>query len=244
MVSKEGTSTLHAFNAIADKHDGPEKLITDNGTEFTNKKFQDYLAANNIFHETNEPQYHPTLGLIDRLCRTIKEKIFKYFTDKNETNWVDHLDSIITAYNQTPHEALEDLTPQEASEEKYKAFIQDLNKKKNVISNHYFKEGQIVRKKLVKPTFAKGYKQMWSGHVHELKDVKGVNGVLEDGQIVKLNDLQVIPKPTVSHPVEPLKVHSVEKQAKVEKVLKSVGMDQGNVVEGKRQRKRKEVFDL
>ena len=101
-----------------------------------------------------------------------------------------------------------------------------------------------MRKKLAKPTFAKGYKQIWSAGVHELKEVKGVNGVLEDGQVVKLNDLQVIPNPSVSHPVEPLKVHSVERQAKVEKVLKSVGIDQENVVEGKRERKRKEVFDL
>ena len=112
MISKEGTSTLHSFNAIANEHEkGPENLITDNGTEFMNKKFQDYLSANHIFHETNEPQYHQTLGLIDRLCRTIKEKIFKFFTDKNETNWVDHLQGIVTAYNQTPHEALKDLSP-------------------------------------------------------------------------------------------------------------------------------------
>ena len=182
-------------------------------------------------------------GLIDRLCRTIKEKI-KYFTDKNETNWVDQLQNIINAYNMSPHEALEDLTPQEASEEKYRTFIQDLNKEKNVISNHYFKEGQIVRKKLIKPTFAKGYKQIWSAGVHELKEVQGVNGVLDDGQVVKLNDLQVIPKPKEELTMEPSKVEKIEKQAKVEKVLKSVGIDQGNVVEGKRQRKRKEVFDL
>jgi len=106
------------------------------------------------------------------------------------------------------------------------------------------REGQIVRKKLAKPTFAKGYKQIWSDGVHELKEVKGVNGVLDDGQIVKLNDLQVIPKPMENPTEEPSKVEKIERQAKVEKVLKSVGMDQGNVVEGKRQRKRKEVFDL
>jgi len=182
--------------------------------------------------------------LIDRLCRTIKEKIFKFFTDKNETNWVDHLQVIITAYNQTPHEALEDLSPQEASEERYKVFIQDLNKKKNVISNHYFKEGQIVRKKLAKPMFTKGYKQIWGENVHELKEVKGVNGVLDDGQIVKLNDLQVIPKKPNEPKAEPSRVEKVEKQAKVDRVLKSVGIDQSNVVEGKRHRKRKEVFDL
>jgi len=101
-----------------------------------------------------------------------------------------------------------------------------------------------VRKKLAKPTFAKGYKQIWGSNVHELKEVQGVNGVLDDGQVVKLNDLQVIPKPKEEPTMEPSKVEKVEKQAKVEKVLKSVGMDQSNVVKGKRQRKKKEVFDL
>jgi len=37
-----------------------------NGSEFTNREFQKLLADSNIFHETNDPQYHPTLGLIDR----------------------------------------------------------------------------------------------------------------------------------------------------------------------------------
>jgi hypothetical protein len=44
--------------------------------------------------------------------------------------------------------------------------------------------------------------------------------------------------------MEPSKVEKIEKQAKVEKALKSVGMDQSNLVEGKRQRKKKEIFDL
>jgi len=193
MKSKESENSLSAFKKIIGEKGKPEKLITDNGSEFTNREFQKFLSNSNVFHETNEPQYHPTLGMIDRLCRTIKEKIFKYFTDKNETNWVDHLQNIINAYNLSPHEALEDLTPQEAAEEKYKSFIQDLNKKKNVISNHYFKEGQIVRKKLAKPSFAKGYKRIWGQDVHEQKEVKGVNGVLDDGELVKLNDLQVLP---------------------------------------------------
>jgi hypothetical protein len=112
------------------------------------------------------------------------------------------------------------------------------------VRQNNMREVEIVRKKLVKPTFAKGYKQIWSAGVHELKEVKGVNGVLDDGQIVKLNDLQVTPKPMVSHPVEPSKIEKVEKQAKVEKVLKTVGMDQSNVRGSGRIRKKKEVFDL
>jgi hypothetical protein len=102
-----------------------------------------------------------------------------------------------------------------------------------------------VRKKLVKPTFAKGYKQIWSAGVHELKEVKGVNGVLDDGQIVKLNDLHVIPKPqdqTATH--EEPKVNKIERQAKIDKVLKSVGIDQSNVRTSGRTRKPKENFDI
>jgi len=62
MISKEGTSALHAFSAIVNKPNGkPEKLITDNGSEFVNREFQKYLTDSQIFHEANEPQYHQTL---------------------------------------------------------------------------------------------------------------------------------------------------------------------------------------
>ena len=138
--------------------------------------------------------------------------------------------------DRTPHEALRNITPLEAAEEKNMTFIQGLNKEKNVISNHRFKNGQFVRKKLAKPTFTKGYKQIWGAHTHELKEVKGVNGILDNGEVVKLNDLQIIPNPKASPQAEPSKIEKVEKQAKVEKVLKSVGIDQSNLLEGKRRR--------
>jgi len=56
--------------------------------------------------------------------------------------------------------------------------------------------------------------------------------------------LQVIPKPTENPKVEPSKIEKVEKQAKVDKVLKSVGIDQSNVRTSGRTRKPKEHFDI
>jgi len=152
----------------------------------------------------------------------------------------------MTAYNMTPHDALEGLTPQEAAEKKNGQFIRELNSRKNVISNHFFKEGQFVRKKLARPTFAKGYKRVWSQEVHILKQVKGVNGVLENGDVVKLNDLQVIPNPNekAEEPAKETRVERLDKAAKVDKVLKSVGIDQTNLVEGARIRRAKKIFDL
>jgi hypothetical protein len=81
--------------------------------------------------------------------------------------------------------------------------------------------------------------------VYELSKVHGVNGILDDGQVVKLNDLQVIPKPQdqITTHDEP-KVNKVERQAKIDKVLKSVGIDQSNVRSSGRTRKPKQLFGL
>ena len=101
-----------------------------------------------------------------------------------------------------------------------------------------------MRKKLAKPMFTKGYKQIWAENVHELKEVKGVNGVLDDGQVVKLSVLQLIPKPKGEPtPIQPPRVERVEKEAKVAKVLKSGGWIKVMWLKG-RQRKKKEVFGL
>ena len=64
----------------------------------------------------------------DRLSRTIKEKIFKFFTDKNTSNWIDNLDDIVNSYNDTPHQSLKYITPNDVKDNIY--FVQDLNKQK------------------------------------------------------------------------------------------------------------------
>ena len=68
--------------------------------------------------------------------------------------------------------------------------------------------------------------------------------MLDDGQIVKLTDLQVIPRPAKKSTHDEPRIEKIERQAKVDKVLKSVGIDQSNVRSGERIRKKKEVFDL
>jgi hypothetical protein len=135
----------------------------------------------------------------------------------------------------------DDLTPQEAAEEKYKSFVQDLNKRKNKSSNHYFEVGHLVRKKkklLAKPTFAKGYKQTWTTGTHTLKVIHGVNGILDNGHQVKLNNLQVISTPKETKPDDDQPIHKVERQAKIDKVLKSIGVDQDNVIRSKKKTQR------
>ena len=78
-----------------------------------------------------------------------------------------------------------------------------------------------------------------------MKQVKVVNGVLDNGDNVKLNDLQVTPNPNeiAEEPIKETRVERLDKVAKVDKILKIVGIDQSNVVEGPRTRKAKKIFD-
>lgn len=242
MKNKKEQTVLDAFEAIVEQEGEFPKVL------FINKKFKDYLEKNKIFQITNEPGYHSTLGVIDRFSRTVKEKIFKTFTDYNTTNWVDILGDIINKYNDTPHTALENRKPSQAIEHKQE--IQDLNiEKNNQPLKHRIEVGDLVRKKLKKANFLKGYKQIWSAQTYTIQSIRGVNAQLDNEEVVKLNLLQKVDEPdeTVADLPTEFKHEKVEQKAKKSKPSKSeitLADVSKNVVEGKRKRKPKRSDDF
>ena len=52
--------------------------------------------------------------MIERFNRTIKEKMFKYFSANNTRKYVDVLDLLVDQYNNTIHSPIK-MTPKEAS---------------------------------------------------------------------------------------------------------------------------------
>ena len=98
--------------------------------------------------------------MIARFNRTIKEKIFKYFSANNTRKYIDVLDLLVGQYNNTIHSSIT-ITPVEASGE--------VNENK-VCRNLYpefggktlnpkFSIGDNVRLTKKKTTFDKGYTQ-------------------------------------------------------------------------------------
>jgi hypothetical protein len=238
---KTAATVFTAYKKIVTEAGGnPLELISDNGGEFTSNAFQNYLKTEQVFHFTVEPDYHKTLGIVDRLCRTIKEKLFKYFTDKKTTNWIDIIDKIMETYNDSPHSSLGDITPNDVEDNRQ--FVIELNKKKITnVSNHKFKIGSIVRIKLKGSIFKKGYKQQYSTETYTIESINGMNAKLDDGESAELNDLQVVDKHTDLPQAE---TEKVEKQAKVSKILKQVGVSEANETQEKRIRKPRTILDL
>ena len=90
----------------------PEKLWTDKGSEFISKHFKDFLKTHSIilYHTQNEEKS----SIVERWNKTMKNKMWKMFSAKNNTVYWDKLDKLVDDYNNTYHSSIE-MTPTEAS---------------------------------------------------------------------------------------------------------------------------------
>lgn len=244
LKNKEATTVFEAFKKVTNEADSfPEKLITDNGNEFLNRQLTPYLKRNGIVHETNDAGYHPTLGIIDRFSRTIKEKLFKSFSADNNVIWDTKLKGFIEAYNKTPHRSLGDIAPN--SVDKNFQLVYNINIQKNHIKNNdRFKVGQYVRKRLAKPLFTKGYKQIYSNTVYTIVKVQGVNALLSDDSTVKLNDLTIVSAPVESQPNKELQ--HVEIESRIDRRINKEGIkrDDKSIRRNLRERKVNQLEDV
>ena len=80
-----------AFSMIS-KEGRPSKMWVDNGQEFYNKDVQKLVE---LYYTENEEKS----CVIERFNRTIKENMFKYFSDNNTRKFVDVLDLLVDQYN-------------------------------------------------------------------------------------------------------------------------------------------------
>ena len=91
---KKGTSIVNAFKKIlCDSNRRPNKIWVDQGSEFYNKSFKDFLKINNI--EMYSTYNEGKSVVAERFTRTLKNKIFKYMTAISKNVYFDVLDDIV-----------------------------------------------------------------------------------------------------------------------------------------------------
>ena len=86
----------------------PEKLWTDKGKEFYNKH------VNALGVELYSTENEEKSSVVERWNRTMKEKMFKYFTANNTYKYIDVLGEFVDKYNNTWHTSIK-MTPVEVS---------------------------------------------------------------------------------------------------------------------------------
>ena len=113
IVNKKPETIIEVLKTIF-KTRVPECLWVDKGTEFYNSKVKSFLSAHGV-------ELYSTFGehksaIVERFNRTIKQKMWKIFTEDDTRKYIKLLPVIVKIYNNTKHRTTK-FTPIDASEQ-------------------------------------------------------------------------------------------------------------------------------
>lgn len=175
MKDKTGASVVKAFENILARANGrvPVYLQSDRGKEFVCTAFQKYLKRNGIlFGVASNPDVKA--AVVERFNRTLKERIWRYFTYRNTHRYIDVLQDLVRSYNNTPHSSIK-FTPASVTIHNAIQVRANLEKswqrndkkyvKRRPIKTAKFKVGDHVRISRSKQVFEKGFVSGWSEEI-------------------------------------------------------------------------------
>lgn len=201
LKDKSSASVKNAFEKIFSERT-PDALQTDSGKEFTNKVVQNFLKSKKVhFFTTNNST---KASVVERFNRTLKTKMWKYFTEMNTKRYVDVIDKLVRSYNHTWHRSIKTEPASVNLENEQKVWhtlygqLIDQN-----LTPSDLKIGDTVRISREKLRFEKGYEQNWTREiftvhkiiprvpvVYKVKDLAGevIKGTFYKQELQKISD--------------------------------------------------------
>ena len=166
LKTKTGKELVDAFTEILSKSGRkPLNLRTDKGSEFLNKIFQTFLKKENInfFTSNNEVK----AAVVERFNRTLKTKMWKYFTEKNSLSYLPVLKKLVQSYNNTWHRSIKrkpsSVNEFNAAEVWHTLYAREQPLDKNIKFRYHV--GDKVRISKTKMVFEKGYLPNWTTEI-------------------------------------------------------------------------------
>jgi transposase InsO family protein len=170
LKSKTAKQIIFAFKKIFKVT--PSYLQTDRGKEFENGSFQKFLHQHGVkwFAVTSTTK----ASLCERFNRTLKTRMFRYFTYRGSYKWVDVLQQLISSYNQSVHRSLpKGMTPHMAVQSLHHKSVWQNQEKDDAVkkSSKQLKLGDEVRISKHKDIFRKGYLSNWSEEIFIIAEI-------------------------------------------------------------------------
>ena len=186
MKSLTGVEMVSVMQEILKTQEkNPKNLRTDRGSEYLNKDVERFLAIEQIKHIFT--YYEAKANYAERVIKTIKLKIFKYFTANETYRWIDELKNITYAYNNSNHRSTK-MSPTEALvadnyvlwQNQYREIQRKKNNQKQPskgLKPKKFKRlnyniGDRVKINFLKDKFDREYSQKWSTEIFTVIDRK------------------------------------------------------------------------
>lgn len=183
LKDKTGQTLVSAFEDIFEEGRKPLKLQTDKGSEFQNRIFQSFLKKRKVEHFVTENE-DIKASVVERFNRTLKDKLWRYFTKHNTERFLEALPQLVDAYNRTVHRSIK-RAPMEVTRDTqedvwhtlYDQPFPSTSKKRTLGA------GDRVRISKARRNFKKGYMPSWTEElftVSRVKPTKPLTYVLKD----------------------------------------------------------------
>ena len=165
LKSKTGVAVAAAFERLLKRARGrhPVRLQTDAGKEFYNRTFQALMTRRKIHHFST---YGDTKSsVVERFNRTLKERMYRYFTARNTYRYVDALPALVQGYEVTKHRSI-GMPPRDVTWANQRQVWQRLYGKRLARRvRPKWKAGDRVRLQKQHRPFEKGYLPGWTEEV-------------------------------------------------------------------------------
>jgi hypothetical protein len=166
LKNKTSESILEAFKLVF-KERKPKKIQSDKGLEFLNNMVQKFFKENKVhFYTTNSEL---KASVVERFNRTIKEKMWRYFSFKNNRKYIDILPELVDSYNNTYHRTIKskplEVTIKNEDQIWKNIYGYDKTYGNETFVNPKFKIGDKVRISKNKGIFEKGYTPNWTREI-------------------------------------------------------------------------------
>lgn len=216
---KDSGSIIKAFEKIFARGIKPKKLQSDARKEFVNSDFKRFLDKNGvIFFHTSSDEIKCSIA--ERFIRTLRSKIYRYLHANNTHRFIDVLQDIIFAYNNSIHRGI-GMKPSEVKKSNERKVFQNLYKK---VLNYQDKskvlsKGTNVRISRYKKAFEKGSTSNYSGEIFKIDSVQDKL----PRQVYKLKDLNGEDITSIFYPedLSVVKVDLKNKPFQIEKIIKT-----------------------
>lgn len=113
MKRKDGRSIRDGLDLLFPR-ETPVNILTDNGKEYKNSTVAEWCRENSVNLIAYADEKIKS-SLAERLIRTLKTKIHKFFSSTGKHRWIDVLSDIVDSYNNSYHRVIKmrpiDVTP-------------------------------------------------------------------------------------------------------------------------------------
>ena len=127
LKDKKGVTITNAFQSILDNSERkPNKIWTDQGSDFYNAHFKKWLKYNDIIMYSTHNERKSIVA--ERFIRTLKNKIYKHMTAISKNIYYDVLDDIVDEYNNTYHNTIK-MKPIDVENDSFTEYNEESNEK-------------------------------------------------------------------------------------------------------------------